>query len=127
MRRTLAIILTVLVTVGCASNATPQRKAYTTIDDTVAAAMAGMKAFNERYQAGLQTEEDRTKVLAGWASFQSSIRFAEALAKDPNRASDPVALATDAVAQLLNLIATLKAKPSALLFWGDVVTIGGIR
>lgn len=115
MRRLMLAVLVTGLSLGCASGATPARKTYTTISDTVAAGTAAMKVFNERYQAGLQTEADRTKVLAGWASFQSTIHFAEALAKDPNRVSDPVALASDAVAQLLNLIATLKATPSSWL------------
>lgn len=112
----IALLVVVASLVGCATTATPQRKAYTSIDDTVAAAKAAMQVFNERYQNGLQTEEDRTKVLAAWASFQSTIRFAETLAKDPNRTSDPVAVATDAVGQLLNLIATLKGKPTSGLW-----------
>lgn len=113
------VVLLVAIAVacmGCATNATPARKAYVSIADTVAAGTAAMQAFNERYQNGLQTEADRTKVLAGWEAFRAQVHFAEALAKDPNRVSDPVSLASDAVAQLLSLIATLKGTPQSGLY-----------
>jgi hypothetical protein len=112
MKRIVLALLVVLV--GCATTATPQRKAYATISDAVAGATAAMGVFNDRYQQGLQTEADRTKVLAGWKEFQSLVHAAEAIAKDPNRTSDPVALVSDGVANLVALIASLKTPSAAL-------------
>ena len=117
-----AVVLAVAMTyaVGCATHATTARKGFTTISDATAGATAAMKAFNERYQAGLQTEADRTLALQAWATFQTSARAAEAIAKDPNRTADPVAVASDAAAQLIAFIATLAQKKSELplpFFW----------
>ena len=127
MKRLGSLLLALLIVglslggaMGCATGATPARKGYTTISDVTAAATAVMKAFNERYQAGLQTEADRTKVLAGWAEFQSLMHAAEAVAKDPNRTADPLALANDAIANLVFLINSLKTNaemPPPTLWW----------
>jgi hypothetical protein len=111
-RWTLALLLATVALLGCASGATPMRKTYTTLSDVATAATQAMKAFNDRYQNGLQTEEDRTKVLAGWKLFQDSMHVAESLAKIPGHESNPILVGSDALASLLELIATLKAPPS---------------
>ena len=115
--------------IGCASGATPARKGYTTISDVTAAATAAMKVFNDRYQNGLQTEADRTKVLAGWAEFQSLMHAAEAVAKDPNRTADPLALANDAVTNLVLLINSVSTKSemkSPPMFWWLSLSEGAV-
>ena len=112
----IALVVGLLLAFGCASGSTPTRKAYTSISDAVAGVDAAMGAFNDRYQAGLQTEADRTKVLAAYAEFQSLVHAAEAIAKDPNRTSDPVALVSDAAINLAALITSLKATPTSSLW-----------
>jgi hypothetical protein len=115
-----AIVIGLIFALGCATNATTARKGFTTISDATAGATAAMKAFNDRYQAGLQTEADRTLALGAWVAFQGLAHSAEVIAKDPNRTADPVAVASDAAAQLIAFIATLTQKKSELplpFFW----------
>jgi hypothetical protein len=106
MKQTLALVLAILI-VGCASNATPMRKIYVTISDATAGATAAMGAFNDRYQNGLQTEADRTKVLAYWADFQATAHAAETLAKDITQQASALTIASDAASKLIALIAAL--------------------
>jgi hypothetical protein len=95
------------------------RKAYTTISDATAAATAVMQAFNERYQAGNQTEADRTLALQAWSAFQATAHVAELIAKDPNRTADPLAVISDAVAKLTTTVAAIVPKKSEMSvpFW----------
>ena len=94
-------------TSGCASGATPARKAYTTIDDAVTAVQAAMSAFNSRYQSGLQTEADRTKVLGYYADFQTTAALASKLAQDVTQQANALQIASDAAAKILQLIGQL--------------------
>lgn len=106
---------------GCASTATPARKVFTTISDATAGATAAMDAFNDRYQAGLQTEADRTKALAYWADFQTAAHVAGLIAKDPARTADPVAVMSDAATRLIQLLAQLLPAKTGLLWFPEVV------
>ena len=110
--RFLTAIILVLAFMGCASS-TPARIAYNTIDGAVDGAQAAMKAFNERYQAGLQTEEDRTRALAAYADFQTTARLARQLATDITQKASAITVASDATAALLDLLAKLLPKKTA--------------
>lgn len=106
--------LALALALGCASGSTPMRKGYTTISDATAGAKAAMGAFNDRYQAGLQTEADRTLALQAWATFQAAVHVAETIAKDPNRTADPMAVASDAAAKLITFLAALLPKKTEI-------------
>jgi hypothetical protein len=116
---------------GCASGSTPARVAYNSIDGAVSGAQAAMSAFNERYQAGLQTEADRTKALTYYADFQATARLAATLAKDITQQQTALTIASDAAAKLIQLLAQVLPKKAALdvpapLFWPQFVLVGGV-
>jgi hypothetical protein len=98
----------VIATTGCATGATVQRKAFVTLSDVAEGARTGMLAFNSRYQAGLQTEAQRVQVLAAYAKYQKSMLLAESVAKDITQNANALQIANDAVAPLLDLIASLQ-------------------
>ena len=114
----LALLVAVAVAcMGCATGATPARKAFVSISDADAAVKAAMGAFNDRYQAGLQTEADRTKVLTGYAVYQTTANAAVTLAKDVTQQANALTVATDAANAVLALIAQLiPVKTSGLWF-----------
>lgn len=98
------LLAAVVFFVGCASTP-PDRIAYNTLDDATAGVLTGMKTFNEFYQAGKATEEQRTKVLGWYAKWQAAARLAvkiapQATAPDPNL----VAIALNSAAELVGLI-----------------------
>jgi hypothetical protein len=92
---------------GCKTTATPARKAYTTISDAVSGAQAAMGAFNDRYQAGLATEAQRTKALGYYADFQAVARTAVTLSQDVTQQANALQIASDAANNLLALLAQL--------------------
>jgi hypothetical protein len=105
----LVVLFTLAAIVGCAGMS-PQRVAYNTLDDVAVAVNQGMQAFNERYQAGLQTEAQRTQVLAAYATYQKGMAVAISVSKDATQKQNAVTIATDAAAPLLELIAQLTPK-----------------
>lgn len=91
---------------SCATNATPKRAAYTTISDVDAGVKAAMGAFNDRYQAGLQTEGQRTQVLAAYVIYQKAAHVAVSVGQDLGQPANGLQIANDAAGPLLNLIAS---------------------
>jgi outer membrane protein TolC len=129
MKRLLALALFLVTAWGCASS-TPARIAYNTIDGAVDAAQGAMKAFNERYQVGLQTEEDRTRALAYYAEFQATARLATQLAKDISQKESAITVASNAATKLIQLLAQLLPKKTEAipLFWPiSGLALGGVR
>jgi hypothetical protein len=95
---------------GCATTATPARKAYTTLSDVDAAAKATMGVFNTQYQAGQRTEDQRTQVLAAYAKYQKAALLALTVAQDVTQSANALKIANDAIAPLLDLIASFTPK-----------------
>lgn len=107
----LALVVVLLaLSAGCASTATPARKAYTTLSDVDAAAKATMGVFNTQYQAGQRTEGQRTQVLAAYAKYQKAALLAMTVAQDVTQSANALKIANDAIAPLLDLIASFTPK-----------------
>jgi hypothetical protein len=98
--------LAIALALGCATGSTPARKAYTTLSDVDAAAKATMGVFNTQYQAGQRTEAQRTQVLAAYAKYQKAALLALTVAQDVTQSASALKIANDAVAPLLDLIAS---------------------
>lgn len=98
----------VFVSTGCATNATAQRKAYTSIADVAEGVNAAMKAFNALYQAGTVDEAARTKVLDAYKIYQKGALLAVSVGKDLGQDANALKIASDAAWPLLDLIATIK-------------------
>jgi len=112
--------------VGCASS-TPARISYNSIDGAVEGVQAAMRAFNDRYQQGLQSEEDRTKALAYYADFQATARLAIQLAKDISQKESALTVASNAATKLIQLLAQILPKKTALFWPGERFALGGVR
>lgn len=97
-----------IVTTGCATNATAQRKAFTSIADVAEGVSAAMKAFNALYQSGTVGEDARTKVLDAYKIYQKGALLAVSVGKDLGQDANALKIATDAAWPLLDLIATIK-------------------
>jgi pyruvate-formate lyase-activating enzyme len=102
------VLPAIFVTTGCATNATAQRKAYTSIADVAEGVNAAMKAFNALYQAGTVDEAARTKVLDAYKIYQKGALLAVSVGKDLGQDANALKIATDAAWPLLDLIATIK-------------------
>lgn len=107
-----ALLMGVVAASGCKTT-TPARISYNTIDGAVEGVQTAMRAFNSRYQTGLQSEAERTKVLAAYDIFQASARLATVAARDVSQHQKAVTVAIDAAADLILLIDVLtpKGKP----------------
>lgn len=102
------LLLAVLAFLSACASTPPDRIAYNTLDDATAGVITGMKTFNEFYQRGKATEEQRTKVLDWYGKWQAAARLAvkiapQATAPDPNL----VAIALNSAAELVGLIRQL--------------------
>jgi hypothetical protein len=104
------LVVLLAISAGCASTATPARKAYTTLSDVDAAAKATMGVFNTQYQAGQRTEDQRTQVLAAYAKYQKAALLAATVAQDVTQSASALKIANDAIAPLLDLIASFVPK-----------------
>jgi len=98
------LLLAAAVLSSCASTP-PDRIAYNTLDDATTGVITAMRTFNEFYQRGKATEEQRTKVLDWYAKWQAAARLAvkiapQATAPDPNL----VTIALNNAAGLVGLI-----------------------
>lgn len=107
----LPLVVVAVLLAACASTP-PDRIAYTTLDDAVTGVQTGMLAFNSYYQAGMATEEQRTKVLDAYRKFQAVARAAvriapQATAPDP----DLVKVALNAASELVLMLRSLTGKP----------------
>lgn len=100
----------ILAPMGCATNATAQHKAFTSIDDVAQGVKAAMLSFNALYQAGSFTETDRQRVLDAYAVYQKAAMLAVSVGKDLAQDANALKIASDAAWPLLDLISTLKAK-----------------
>lgn len=98
------VLALVFALVACASTPT-DRIVYNSLSGAVDGVHAAMGAFNEVYQQGKATEQQRTQVLAAYKHFQDVARAAAKVAKDaPDQT--PVQIALDAAAELVRLIQT---------------------
>lgn len=110
--RGLAVALVVLPLLAGCGSMPADRITYNTIDGAVNGVHAGLRSFNEFYQAGEATEEQREQVLAAYKKFQAVARAAVKIAPNATAASpDTIRLVSDAAVELLKLIEAFKAKP----------------
>lgn len=105
-----AAVPLVFTATGCATQATAQRKTFTSIDDVAEGVKTAMLGFNALYQAGSFTEADRQRVLDAYAVYQKAAELAVHVGKDLSQGDNALRIASDAAWPLLDLIATLKAK-----------------
>lgn len=112
--RVFSIALVLAILIGCASGATPARKTYTAIADVESAVLTAMNVFNARYQAGQQTEADRTKALQLYADWQVVGQTAEAMAQQASTQASALTTATAGLSALLNGLTGLGVPPVAL-------------
>lgn len=104
-KRLIPLLAVLFLLEGCASS--PEKIAYTSLDAAVTAAQAGMRSFNDIYQAGKATEAQRQQVLAAYAKFQAAVSVAIDIARLSTSTID-MKLVNEAAADLITLIATLK-------------------
>ncbi len=104
--------LLVLFLVACAS--TPDRVAYTSIDQAVNAVQTGLKAWNEGFYAPGVLKDPvlwnarRDRVAQEYERFQNTARLAVTLSQDISQKDNATKIASDAAASLLALIASLE-------------------
>ena len=114
MKRSLSplalVVILALLSAGCASTATPARKSFTTMSDAAEAVKTGMQIFNQRYQAGLESETHREQVLATYAIYQKAALQAVADMK-AGRSVDALKLINEAALPLLNLLGMFGGTP----------------
>jgi hypothetical protein len=106
-----AVILAVTLaySAGCATNATPARKQFTTISDAAEAVKTAMLVFNSQYQAGKATEQQRTQVLKTYAIYQTAALDGAAAAR-AGKPVDGLAMVNNAALPLLDLLASFGVK-----------------
>ena len=97
-------LIAYLAIVAASCQAPPDRIAYTSIDSAVDAVQTAMKAFNDGYQAGKFTNQDRDKVLAAYTKFQATARSAALLAQDATQKDKQTRLVSDAALEIIGLI-----------------------
>lgn len=112
------LVVAVLLSAACASTP-PDRIAYTSIDSAVTAVQLGMRGFNDLYQAGKFTKEDRAKVLDAYVKFQSVATAAATLAEKATNETEKATaldLISTAAAEVLRVVAAF-TKPQKVSRW----------
>lgn len=110
-----ALVMLPFLSVGCGSMPA-DRITYNTIDGAVNGVHAGLRSFNEFYQAGKATEEQRDQVLAAYKKFQAVARAAVRIAPNATSASpDTIRLVSDAAVELLRLIEAFRSTKTSEL------------
>ena len=100
----LVLVVVALVSGACASTP-PDRVAYTTISAAVDAVQTGMAAFNDLYQQGKFTTQDRADVLNAYAQFQAVARAAAQAAQGATAPNpDVMKILSDAAFDALKII-----------------------
>lgn len=103
-KRVLPLFVVLALAVACAS--TPKdRVVYNSIEGATVGVQTSMKVFNEFYQAGKATEDQRTQVLAAYAKYQAVARVAVKIAPGATAPDvDLLAVALDSAASVVELI-----------------------
>lgn len=112
----LLVVLSVLsgpavVLTGCATSASG--KVYQGTNFTVTTVKAAVKGFNDLYQAGLFTEDDRLVVIDVYDKFRAGAKSAVAAGRLLSDTDDPTALTgdlADLARKVMDTITALKKK-----------------
>lgn len=106
-----AVLVALLILNGCATSASG--KVYQGANFTITTVKAAVKGFNDLYQGGIFTEDDRLVVIDVYDRFRAGAKAAVAAGRLLNDTDDPTKLTGDLAdlgRKVIDTIAALKKK-----------------